>query len=529
LACAWYRAGYYRASSATPRWRIATELSPETHRGREAVTREYVVLALITLLAAVLRIYRLDSDLWIDEIGSFQYATSVTVGELLRTFSSPNQHLMNSLLMRVSVAALGEHDWSIRLPAVLFGIATVPALYWLARPFMKGWQALAVAFLTAVSYHHIWFSQNARGYSAYLLFCVLATGALWRLIATPQRRWTALYAVSAVLGLTALIITAFVIITHVLLATALVIVRRRRAEPVAPLVRRLALAFGATAVASLVIYGPTAIELLRVVGTAYTRQGTGFNPVSLDFLKETLRGLAAGFGSLALVGAVPFLVLVAIGTLSLMRRGWLIVLSFVLPLGMMAVLVVVAGWLTSPRFFILVVPLAFLVAVESLDLVARLLSKLVADGVRRAQIHGALSAAAVVVCAIALGFGLPRYYAVPKQSFRATIASFNARSGPSDALIAVYQADRGFDLYTRRLGLAGKGRFYSTRTLAGFDSLTTMLADRRVMLATTLERAFKVESPELWKRVETGWTRVETLPATVGDGEISLWEPRSAR
>ena len=118
----------------------------------------------------------------------------MTVGELLRTFSSPNQHLMNSLLMRVSVAALGEHDWTIRLPAVLFGIATVPALYWLARPIMKGWQALAVAFLTAVSYHHIWFSQNARGYSAYLLFCVLATGALWRLIETPRRRWVVLYA-----------------------------------------------------------------------------------------------------------------------------------------------------------------------------------------------------------------------------------------------------------------------------------------------------------------------------------------------
>ena len=118
-----------------------------------------------------------------------------------------------------------------------------------------------MAFLTAVSYHHIWFSQNARGYSAYLLFCVLATGALWRLIATPERRWIALYAVCAVLGLTSLIITAFVIITHVLLAAALVILRQRRAEPVAPLVRRLALAFGATAVASLVVYGPTAIEL----------------------------------------------------------------------------------------------------------------------------------------------------------------------------------------------------------------------------------------------------------------------------
>jgi hypothetical protein len=118
---------------------------------------------------------------------------------------------------------------------------------------------------------------------------------------------------------------------------------------------------------------------------------------------------------------------------------------------------------------------------------------------------------------------------VPKQSFRATIAAFESRSQPRDALVAVYQADRGFDLYTRRLGLTRQGRFYSTRTVAGFDSLGARLAGRRVMLATTFERAFRVESPELWKRVEDGWTRVETLPATVGDGEISLWEPRSAR
>jgi hypothetical protein len=46
------------------------------------------------------------------------------------------------------------------------------------------------------------------------------------------------------------------------------------------------------------------------------------------------------------------------------------------------------------------------------------------------------------------------------------------------------------------------------------------------MLATTLERAFKLEEPELWHRVETGWKPVETLPATVGYGEITLWEPR---
>ena len=484
-----------------------------------------MVLTLITLLGAALRIYRLDTDLWIDEIGSFQYAMSVPIGELFRTFSSPNQHLLNSLLERLSVAALGEHDWTVRLPAAVFGIATVPAMYWLARPIMRGWQSLAVAFLTAVSYHHIWFSQNGRGYSGYLLFSVLATGALYRLLEAPRRRWIVLYALCAVLALSSLIIAAFVIVAHVVLAAFFVLERHREAEPVAPVIRALGGAFGMTAAASLVIYGPTAIELLRVVGRAYVREGTGFRPISLEFIRETLRGLGAGFGPLALVGAVPFLVLVAIGTVSLMRRGWFIVLTFVFALGMMAGVVVLAGWLTSPRFFILVVPLAFLVAVESLDLVARLVSRLVTEP-NRAWVHDVLAGAAVVVCALALSFGLPRYYAIPKQSFRATIAAFNGRSRPGDALVAVYQADRGFDYYTRRLGLAGDARFYSTRTVKGFDSLGTKLAGRRVYLATTFERAFKVESPALWKRVVDGWKPVESFPATIGYGEITLWEPK---
>ena len=450
---------------------------------------------------------------------------SVTVGELVRTFSSPNQHLLNSLLERVSVATFGEHDWSIRLPAVIFGIATVPAIYWLARTVMGGWQSLSVAFLTAVSYHHIWFSQNARGYSGYLLFCVIATTAFWHLIHSHETRWIWIYVASAVLGLASLIIAAPLIATHVLLASFYVFRAARRDGAIAPLVRRLLVAFGVTAVISLALYGPTAVQILRSVGSAYVTQGTGFDPKSLEFLQETLRGLGAGFGSLALVGAIPFLVLVAVGTLSLMRRGWIIVLSFVIPLGTLAALVIVAGWLTSPRFFVLVVPLAFLVAVESLDLVARWLARFAPDAARQ-RVQRGLAGAAVVVCALALAFGLPRYYAIPKQSFRAAISTFTTRAQRDDALIALYQADRGFDMYTHRLGLDTTARFFSTRTAEGFDSLGARLSGRRVWLATTMERAFKLEEPALWKRVEDGWTPVETLPATVGNGEITIWEPR---
>jgi hypothetical protein len=153
------------------------------------------------------------------------------------------------------------------------------------------------------------------------------------------------------------------------------------------------------------------------------------------------------------------------------------------------------------------------------------MSRLVAEP-RRQRVHAALAGAAVVVCGAALAFGLPRYYRIPKQSFRATIAAFTARAKPGDALVAVYQADRGFDYYTRRLGLAGENRFYSTRTVSGFDSLKTTLSGRPVYLATTFERAFKVESPDLWDRVVDGWNPIETFPATIGYGEITLWAPK---
>ena len=208
-----------------------------------------------------------------------------------------------------------------------------------------------------------------------------------------------------------LIIAAFVIIAHAVLAAFFVVRRHRQAEPVAPVIRSLGAAFGITAAVALLIYGPTAessaaASLARPT-SAKVRASV---PSHSSSCARRCAGSALGSGRWRLYGAVPFLALVAVGTLSLMRRGWLIVLTFVLALGMMAAVVVVAGWLTSPRFFILVVPLAFLVAVESLDLVARLLSRLVGER-HRHGVHDVLAGAAVVACALALSFGLPRYYA----------------------------------------------------------------------------------------------------------------------
>lgn len=66
------------------------------------------------------------------------------------------------------------------------GTACIPAAYWLARFALTRWQALSVALLVAVSYHLVFFSQNARGYTAHIFFSLVTSGLV--LVASTRRR-----------------------------------------------------------------------------------------------------------------------------------------------------------------------------------------------------------------------------------------------------------------------------------------------------------------------------------------------------
>src|SRR5579871_1201233 len=79
-------------------------------------------LTFLLVLGALLRIIRLGSDLWLDEIGTLDAYLRSPLRVIIRTYISSNQHLLYSILARISVDLFGESAWSIRLPAVLFGI-----------------------------------------------------------------------------------------------------------------------------------------------------------------------------------------------------------------------------------------------------------------------------------------------------------------------------------------------------------------------------------------------------------------------
>ena len=121
-------------------------------------------VVLLMAVATLLRSMHLNSDLWLDEIGTLVTYLRSPVYEIVRTYVSANQHLLYSVLGRGAVVCFGESPWAIRLPAVIAGVAAIPAMYFMARVITSEREALLSSALLTFSYHHIWFSQDARGY-----------------------------------------------------------------------------------------------------------------------------------------------------------------------------------------------------------------------------------------------------------------------------------------------------------------------------------------------------------------------------
>lgn len=138
----------------------------------------YGLLFLITLLAAVLRFYKLGEwSLWIDEIYTINHAVNhFSTPQLLVEHLPPNRNWVPvSVILTAQVFNLfGLNEFNARLVAAALGILTVPVLYFPLRKIFNTRVALLTVLLLAVAPWHIDWSQNARGYTSLMLFYSLA-------------------------------------------------------------------------------------------------------------------------------------------------------------------------------------------------------------------------------------------------------------------------------------------------------------------------------------------------------------------
>jgi hypothetical protein len=150
--------------------------------------RRLQVLAVgaVVVAGAALRLMHLDQPIRYDEAVTRLRYVSLPLAEAVSVYDLPNNHVLHTLLARLSVDALGDTLPALRLPAWTAGTLVVPATYLAGRALRGPTVGLLAAAFAAGSPVLVLFSANARGYS----MVVLASLALVGSTRVLSRRWS---------------------------------------------------------------------------------------------------------------------------------------------------------------------------------------------------------------------------------------------------------------------------------------------------------------------------------------------------
>jgi 4-amino-4-deoxy-L-arabinose transferase-like glycosyltransferase len=167
--------------------------------GRDA-TYIYWLLGAITLIGMIIRIWRMSQPIAYDEAYTFIHYASREFKYILADYSAPNNHILNTILIRLLYDIFGRQVWVVRGPALLAGILCIPAGYFAARRIFDPQQALAGAALIAMIPWFINYSINGRGYTMVTFFSLLLANLGALLVERQSRAALTAYVLVAALG-----------------------------------------------------------------------------------------------------------------------------------------------------------------------------------------------------------------------------------------------------------------------------------------------------------------------------------------
>lgn len=465
--------------------------------------RSAAPVALVLAIAALLRFVDLDDGLWIDEIMTYVNYAGSPFGRLVSTYDSQNHHILYSLFAHASFLVFGASAWALRLPAVLFGVASIWALYLFARQVATQREALLSIALLALSYHHVWFSQNARGYSALLFFTLLSSWLLVRALRERRQGLWIGYAVAATLGVYVHMTMLFVVFGQfiVYLWERLAGTREeRRAIPVEFLA-----GFCFAGLLSFVLYAPV---LPQLVGGTYlegvqTTIETWTNP--LWTLLELLRGLQIGFAGTA-VGIVACLIFLT-GLVQFARTQPVVVRLMIVPVLVTVAAIVALGHPMFPRTFFFAMGFGVLIVIRGMLASGRLLARLITPLARHPELPG------TALCLLLIGLSalsVPRAWA-PKQDYTQALEYVGQHSHAGDAIVTTGVAAIAYTHFY-------KVDWQIVESLPELDAIRA--AHTRTWLLYTMPLHMQAAYPAMMESIRQEFTTEREFRGTLGDGTL---------
>lgn len=468
-------------------------------------------LGAVLFLALVLRVVGLNSPLWYDEIVTVQTHLKLGWGEMLQSYSM-NHHYLHNLAAKLSMSLFGDSPWAIRIPAMLFGLGGIAAMWVLARDIAGRLPAHATALLMALSYHHIWFSQNARGYTGLALFSTLSLIFFLRGLRAPTLRIWLLFAASIAATIFTHLTGAFFVATLGLIWAALVLLNIMRGERAKDLVRLPFVGFVVGGVITLALYAPIIPSMIASISAVAGTSAIDPMQEYQNPLWAAYEGLRTGLGQAGpIVATVGLLVLglAVLGSLSLRRTAPLIGLITFGHIILTVALLLGVGMRIWPRFFFTDIAFVLFLIVLGVQACCQLFTRVMPEPVGRALFPIALLAMTLISSTMAF-----RNYPAPKQDLSGAFQQVEAARLPGERAFAISYSGVIFSGYFH----ADWGTIWTAE-----DYQTALATPGPLTIVVTFPDRNLREYPAIEADLAAGLLVERTvLPGTLGDGAILI-------
>jgi 4-amino-4-deoxy-L-arabinose transferase-like glycosyltransferase len=469
-------------------------------------------LAGLVAAAIVLRAVALNQQLWFDEIMTLLDSARAPVWQIVTHYGGQNQHMLYSILAHGSIRMLGEQAWTLRLPAACFGVACIPALYFFGRLVTNNREALAACALMTVNYQHIWFSQNARGYTAMAFWTLLASIFFLRCANGGKRLDWAIYGITAALGVYTHLMMAFVVAGHLVVYLWMLASQARSGQRLSRRWLGLAYGFVLCGVVSALLYAPV------IPGILSHTVGAGRDHVRYEWasplwaLAELGRGLhsttAGGWLALGIGGAI-----LLCGLLNYWKQGRFLAGLMILPGVMTAAGVLATSHNFWPRFFFFEIGFALLILARG----AMVIGKFAARAFGRPEKFG-LQMGAALIALLLLGSIVPlRAAYLSKQDYLGAMQFVEQQRQGSEQIATAGVVTTPYQRYYGR-------PWPRAETRQQLDEL--MNGEQGTWLLYAMPASIRSSQPELWADIDGKFTLVRKFGGTLGGGDIYVSRSR---
>jgi hypothetical protein len=357
------------------------------------------------------------------------------------------------------------------------------------------------------SYHHVWFSQNARGYTGLLFFTLLSSYWFVRSLREGTRTTWLMHGVSLALGVYMHLTAAYVVAAQGIIYLGLFATGLNRN-------RRHAMAVFAgfvwAGLLTLIFYAPILPQvfsffvLRKRPPVAAPAEWTNPLWLILEAARSLGLGLPAGLAALAAGG-----VIVLVGLVSYWHKERLVVWLTILPAGIGGTVMLGLGRNLWPRSFFFLAGFGVMVVVRAVFAVSANAAGLV-DRARPDVLGRRLALVVLAVLTFASATMLRRNYALPKQDYVGALNYVEAIRKPGEPVLTVGLASFPYRDY------------YPTDFLpvASVDELNRNLAHHSGYVLYTFPIHLRSRYPDIWTALAARGTEIRRFAGTVGDGDI---------